>query len=46
MAVTAFVLVTAFLLWPRSTPECSTHGRAADYQAMPATIGTGVTCVR
>ena len=42
----AIVATGVALAWPRTTHECLTYGRAADYQSTPATLGSGVTCVR
>lgn len=44
--VLVIVAAAVAVAWPRATPECTTYGRAADYQSTPATIGTGVTCLR
>ena len=44
--VLALVAAAVTLAWPRPAHDCSTYGRAADYQSTPATLGTGVTCVR
>lgn len=46
VVVLAIVVTAAALAWPRTTRDCTTYGRAADYQSTPATLGSGVTCLR
>ena len=46
VVVLAVVVAAVALAWPRTTSDCTTYGRAADYQSTPATLGSGVTCVR